>query len=219
MTDKSLDKMEIKKISKGVKRIHHIGVCKKIGMTRIFNQEGKSIPVTALEWTPAYVLKVDNKKQTLLIAYNPKNRPAKPILGQIKKAGISEKLSQIREFKTYPDAKFKTGEKLNIKQFKIKDKITSISITKGKGFTGVIKRHGFSRGPESHGSHHHRAPGSIGSMYPQRVIAGRKMPGQSGGTKITIKNLKIEDINEEKQILLIHGSIAGPNQTQVLIFN
>jgi len=91
--------------------------------------------------------------------------------------------------------------------------------SKGKGFTGVIKRYGFSRGPETHGSHHHRSTGSIGGAYPQRVIKGRKMPGRMGGTFTTVKNLKVFDVDKEQGIILVAGAIPGAKKSLIKVIS
>lgn len=109
------------------------------------------------------------------------------------------------------------GKKIAANEFAPGDQIETVGISKGKGFAGTIKRHGFSRGPKTHGSHNIRQPGSIGSSYPQRVVKGKKMPGRLGGKQVTVKGLKIVDIDPEEQLMLVTGSVPGPKKGWVKI--
>jgi len=130
------------------------------------------------------------------------------------------KLKTLREFRVddIDEIKdIKIGDEITLANFKESDEIEVSGISKGKGFSGVIKRHNFSRGPETHGSDHHRHPGSIGSMFPQKVIKGRKMPGHMGFEKVTVKGLKIIKIIPETNILMLKGAIPGPNKSVIEI--
>lgn len=200
------------------KYITNLAVAKKLGMTRIFDKKGKSLPVTVLEKIEAQVVKSDDTSGRVEIAYLPKKKTNQPTIGRLKQNNLPDNLSQFIGFKLKEGAKYAPGDKLSLEQFKPDDRISVISRSRGKGFQGVIKRHGFSRGPETHGSHHHRAPGSIGSMFPQRVIKGKKMPGRLGARTTTIKKLIIADIDLEKNLLIVKGSIAGPNRSIVFIY-
>ncbi len=187
------------------------GLYKKLGMTRIFSDKGVAISATVLELDKATIVK--KTKIGALVAYAPKNKIKKTIAGQIKP--LVEKFSKVIEIKTVENVE--PGKALTI-DFEIGSKVNAVSVGKGKGFQGVIKRHGFSRGPETHGSHHHRAPGAIGSAFPQRVVKGKKMPGQMGGNRNTIKNLQVVDVDEDKKLIVVKGSIAGPNRSQVMLY-
>jgi large subunit ribosomal protein L3 len=200
------------------KRVSQIGFFKKLGMSRIFDKKNQSIPVTILEIAPAYVLGLDEKENRAEIAYYPKKRIGQATQKRLKEAKIPPLFAKTLICPVDDKFSLKPGDQLKINQFKVGDKITVVSQSKGKGFSGVIKRHRFSRGPETHGSHHHRSPGSIGSMFPQRVIAGKKMPGHMGSNRVTIKNLVIRDIDEEKKLLVVAGSVAGPNRGKVMVF-
>ena len=112
---------------------------------------------------------------------------------------------------------FKVGDEIKVDAFTEGDTVRVTGTSKGKGFAGVIKRHNFSRGPMSHGSHHHRKPGSIGSAYPQHVFRGTKLPGRMGGVKVTTKGLKVMSIDVETNMIAIKGSIPGPNKSLVFI--
>lgn len=178
---------------------------RKIGMTRVFDEEGRNFAVTKIAALPTVVSQVKNKdtdgyKSVQISAY---------------KDSAKKKVVKIAEFKVNNPGSYKKGEEITPKQFKKNDVVSIIGIAKGKGFSGTIKRHGFSRGPMSHGSNNHRQPGSIGGGYPQRVVLGRKMAGRMGGEQVTVKNLRIVDIEDE--ILLIAGSIPGPNKAIVKI--
>lgn len=113
--------------------------------------------------------------------------------------------------------KHKVGEQYSVSVFSKGEKVNVSGTSKGKGFQGVIKRHGFSRGPESHGSDHHREPGSIGGGYPQRVLRGQKLPGRMGHSKVTVKNLVVEKIDPEEDVIYLRGAVPGPNKSTVLI--
>jgi large subunit ribosomal protein L3 len=177
---------------------------KKIGMSQIF-KDGKVIPVTIIEAGPCVVLDI-------------KKNPLRLVLGfeEIKKAKKIKKtkppFKYIREFRVQEELikDIKVGDKINVSFFKEGDKVNISGISKGKGFQGVVKRHGFSGGPKSHGQQDRlRHPGSIGPSYPQRVFKGRKMAGRMGNKRVTVKNLKIVDIDPENNLLALKGSVPG----------
>ena len=179
-------------------------VGKKIGMTRVFGKKGQVCPVTVIQSKPTEVAEViENEKS----GYD-----------AVKVKIISKKKSKFCEFRSGKKiAGFKKGDKVEVSQFQVSDKINAIGKSKGKGFTGAIKRHGFSRGPETHGSDHHRRVGSIGSMFPQHVLKGQKMPGRMGGERVTVKNLEVVDIDKENNLLIVAGAVPGPNGGEVKI--
>ena len=187
------------------------GFYKKLGMTRFFNEKGITLSATVLELDKATIVKKTNTGA--LVAYAPKNKINKIIAGQIKP--IKEKFSKIIEIQSQEN--LEAGKTLSI-DFEKGSKVNAMSVSKGKGFQGVIKRHSFSRGPETHGSQHHRAPGSIGSAFPQRVVKGKKMPGQMGGHRNTTKGLLVIDADIEKNLIVVKGSVAGPNKTRVMLY-
>ena len=120
----------------------------------------------------------------------------------------------MREFQiNEDDKKIEVGKELTVDLFKDITHVHVSGISKGKGFAGVIKRHGFSRGPETHGSDHHRAPGSIGSMYPQHTLKGRRLPGHMGNERITVQNLKVISIDSKQGLLMVKGAVPGANGT------
>jgi len=191
----------------------------KLGMSQIFDKEGKPVPVTVVKAGPCYITDIktlkDDGYEAVQLGFGQTKRLKKPEEGRFKKAKIKEKLKYFREFKIEDIEALKTlklGEKIEASVFQEGDKVMVSGISKGKGFAGVIKRHGFSRGPETHGSDHHRQPGSIGSMFPQRVIKGRKMPGHMGAERVTVKGLKVVKVLPETDTLLIKGAIPGPKK-------
>lgn len=193
---------------------------KKLGMTRSF-AEGKSVTLTLVEIVPNIVIatrKSDKDGYTAVVVgagVSRKNKKSKPLSGQVKNSDSVPAI--VREVRTDEIDNVKSGDKLDINQFAKGDivKITGTSL--GKGFAGAIKRHGFHRGPETHGSDHHRATGSIGGGYPQRVVKGRKMPGHLGNKTRTQSNIEVFDIVKEDNLIALVGSIPGPKNGWVTI--
>lgn len=192
-----------------------LGFAKKIGMTRIF-VDGKSVPVTALEFGKNYVLqrKTEDKEgyNSIQIASVKKSRGTKPIKQHVKKyIDLETEFQHISEFR---DVTFPEGKKvIDINDFTQDDVLDITGIVLGRGFAGVVKRHGFHGQPASHGHDHERAPGSIGSRWPQRVVKGRKMAGRMGGNTITLKKVKIIAIDNENNLIFVRGSLPGSNSS------
>jgi large subunit ribosomal protein L3 len=138
--------------------------------------------------------------------------------GHFEKHGSKSGFRYLREFRLDGPGEHETGQEITLEQFAIGDKVHVIGTSKGCGFSGTIKRWNFHRGPMSHGSMSHRAPGSIGaSAYPSRVVKGKKLPGQMGNARVTTKNLEVVDVRPEENLLLIRGAVPGPRQGLVLI--
>ena len=198
---------------------------KKIGMTRVYNENGQAIGVTAIEVGPCAILqiKTDGKEgyNALKIGFGSKleKRMTKPDIGQCKAAGKGG-FYQIKEFKVIDPDQYQVGQVLAIEDlFKIGDLVDVAGVSKGKGFQGVIKRHGFKGGGSGHGSMFHRAPGSIGcSAWPSRVVKGKKMPGHMGTDRVNKKNVTILDIRSDENIVVVKGSVPGANQGILEIF-
>ncbi len=191
---------------------------KKIGMTRVYNKAHEAVPVTVVLAQPNIVTQVKTTQTDGYDAFQfgagDNNRHlSKSVLGHTKKADVKPKL--IKEYRGNVDAK--VGARLDVSQFKADDLVSVTGVSKGKGFAGVIKRHGFHRGPETHGSDHHRAPGAIGSQQPQRVIKGKKMPGHMGNVKVTIIKVKVVDVIAKDNLILLKGAIPGPNKSWLVI--
>lgn len=180
----------------------------KIGMSRIFDQDGKMIPVTLLQLKKAEIIRVKTKDSK-----DGYNSCVVGIISDNKKAK-----NNIVEFRIDNPQDYKVGDAIDINQFSEKDLITVESKTKGKGFAGTIKRHGFHRGPVTHGSHNIRKPGSIGGGYPQRVVPGKKMAGRMGGQNSTIKNLEIVSVDTKDDVIMVAGSVSGSNNSTVKVY-
>lgn len=163
---------------------------KKVGMKRIFDSEGNTKAASIISMLPSYVVR---EKSVSPDGYEALVLSAKDGKREIVFESDSSDKSAFGE--TIP---LESGDVVNVQ-----------SMSKGKGFSGVIKRHGFSRGPQTHGSDHHRKPGSIGSMYPQRVVKGRKMPGRLGGITATVRNLMVVDVDQKDRLLVVSGAIPG----------
>ena len=189
---------------------------KKIGMTQIYDQVGRVIPVTVLEAGPCVVTHIKTADrdgydavQMGLVENKPPRNVSKPEQGHLGKNGIAP-LRHLREFKLKIQDDVNVGDQVKVTLFEKSELLTITGTSKGKGFQGVIKRHGFSGGRMTHGSHFKRAPGSIGQCAtPSRVFPGKKMPGQMGARKVTVKNLEVVDIIEDKNLLLVKGAVPG----------
>ncbi len=188
---------------------------KKIGMTQIFDEKGNVIPVTVIEAAGNIVAQV---KTTETDGYNAiqlgygevkANRINKPEAGHFAKAKI-ENRKHLREFRTDDVANYKVGDEVKVDIFATGDRVDVQGTSKGKGFQGVIKRHGQSRGPMTHGSMYHRRPGSMGQRStPGRVFKGKKLPGHMGRVTVTIQNLDVVKVDTDKNVILVKGSVPG----------
>ncbi len=198
---------------------------RKVGMTRVYNEHGRSIPVTVIEAGPCTILQ---KKTIAKEGYNAiqvgflekkESRINKPQSGHFKRSG-GKGFYYVREFRVTDPESFDLGQQVTITDIlKVGDKIDISGKVKGRGYQGVMKRYGFAGGKASHGSGFHRAPGSIGcSAYPGRVIKGKKLPGQMGNNLVTQKNLTIVDIRNEDNILLVEGAVPGAKNGLLSIF-
>ena len=188
---------------------------KKIGMTNVFSADGRLIPVTVVQAGPCVVTQVKTKDRdgynALQLGFDEKKveKLNKPIVGHLKKS-TDKGFRVLKEFRTDDPEEIESGTTLSIDMFSVGDKVNISGISKGRGFQGTIKRHGFSRGPETHGNRNHRKPGSIGnSAWPAKVIKGKKMPGHMGTDRETVKNLTIVDIKHEENLLLVKGPVPG----------
>jgi large subunit ribosomal protein L3 len=197
---------------------------KKVGSTQIFNSAGVATFVTAIEAEPCTVIQV---KDTVIDGYNAltvgfgvvkEKKLVKPLKGIFIKANLPARkyLKEIRVDNF--DKEYKPGDQIDIQIFKVGDKVKISGLNKGKGFSGVIKRHGFHRGPMTHGSHSIRKPGSIGMCAtPSKVHKGKKMPGRMGGKKITLPPTEIIDIIQDQNLILVRGSVPGPSGNLVFV--
>lgn len=188
---------------------------KKIGMTQIFNEEGKVIPVTVIEAGPCVVSQVKTEEtdgyNSIQLGFGAikESKINKPERGHFTKANIAP-ARYLREFRVDSIEDVKVGDELKADIFMAGDKIDIQGTSKGKGFQGVIKRHGQHRGPMGHGSMYHRRPGSMGSTStPGRVFKGKKLPGHMGAETVTIQNLEVIKVDLDKNIILVKGSVPG----------
>lgn len=193
---------------------------KKLGMTQVYTEDGKALPVTVVEAGPCCVVQVktlenDGYEAVKLGFLEIKEKKLKkPEAGVFKKAGVKP----YRILKEFPIGGLQVGEFVTVEKFEKGDIVSVSGVSKGKGFQGVMKRHHFSGGPGSHGSTFNRAPGSIGaSSYPSRVWKNQGMPGHMGSERVTVKNLEIVDIRADQNLLLIKGAVPGSIGTLIAI--
>ena len=197
---------------------------KKIGMTSVFSADGKNVPCNVIEAGPCVVTQVKTSKvdgyEALQLGFQEKKEKhtTKPLMGHFKRAGVTPK-RHLAEFKDF-DQVFNLGDTINVSLFSDEDFVDVIGTSKGKGFQGVVKRHGFGGvGQSTHGQHNRaRKPGSIGACsYPAKVFKGMRMGGQLGGDRVTVQNLKVLKVIEEHNLLLIKGSVPGCKGSIVII--
>lgn len=194
---------------------------RKLGMTQIFTEDGASIPVTVIEMEPSVVIQ---KKTVETDGYDAvqlgygrvkQKNVTKPLQGHLLKAGKGL-FRYLREFRVSPEG-YEPGQELAADMFAIGDYVDVVGVSKGKGFAGVIKRHGFGGGRATHGSMFHRAPGSIGaSAYPSRVFKGSRLPGHMGDCRKTVQNLLVMDVRPDRNVILVKGAVPG-GKTGVLL--
>ncbi len=196
---------------------------RKLGMTRIFQEDGTAVPVTVIEAGPCVVTQVRTTENdgygAVQLGFERVRRKSltMPVLGQYKKAGVTPR-RKLTEFRVEDPGKYEVGQELRADVFEPGDVVDVTGWSKGRGFQGVIKRHGFSGGRKTHGSRSHRIPGSIGqSATPARVWKGRKLPGQMGNERVTLKRLSIVEVDGDKNLLLIKGAVPGAANGFVLV--
>ena len=186
---------------------------KKEKTTRVFTKTGDMVAVTAIEVPPCKITQIKDKERhgynAIQVAVGEvKKNPNNPIKGHFKKSGVTP-TKILKEIRVEDLNEFKLGQDLKVDIFKEGDKVDVVGVSKGKGFAGVIKRHNFAGGPQTHGSRFHRSVGSIGSRKPRRVFKGKRMPGRLGGERVTVQNLEIEKIIPDQNLLLVKGAVPG----------
>jgi len=197
---------------------------RKLGMTQIFSDDGVVHPVTVIQAGPCLVVqrKTGGREgydaiQVGLVEERPMRKVSQPMSGHFQKAGVAP-MRRLMEFPVAADDEVKAGDQLKVDIFAADEYVDVIGTSKGKGFQGVIKRHGFGGGKATHGSMFHRAPGSIGqASYPSRVFPGTRLPGRMGARRITGKNLQVVKVDAENNLLYIRGSVPGPNNGYVAV--
>jgi large subunit ribosomal protein L3 len=198
---------------------------KKVGMTRVYDEVGQAVPVTVIEAGPCKVLQVKTEAtdgySAIQVGFGDKkaSRVNKAISGHLKKSN-SDGYYFIREFRVADISAYEVGQEVSLDAVvKVGDKVDVQGTSKGRGFQGVIKRHGFSGGGSGHGSMFHRAPGSIGcSAYPARVVKGKKMPGRMGNDTVLRKNVVVIDVRSEENVVLLKGPLPGAKNGLLKIF-
>ena len=198
-------------------------IAQKIGMTQVFSETGNLIPVTVLEAGPCVVVQkktVENDGYSAIqVGFGTKkeSRVNKPEAGHLAKAGLTT-VKVLKEFKLEDAANFEVGAEIKADVFAAGERVDVSGVSKGKGYAGVIKRHGFHRGPETHGSKSHRVTGSMSSATtPGRVKKGKRMAGQMGNVNVTVQNLEIVSADAEKNLILIKGAVPGPKGSILVI--
>lgn len=196
---------------------------KKVGMTQLFDEQGEAVPVTVIEAGPCYVTQVRTAERDTYDAVQLGFDEVKPQRlsggekGHLLRSGLPM-LRHLREFRVI-DAEVVGGQRILVDVFEPGDRVDVIGYSKGRGFSGVVKRYGFAGGPKTHGqSDRQRAPGSIGACaYPGRVWKGQRMPGRMGGKRISAQNLRVELVDAERNLLAVRGSVPGPKGGMVMI--
>ncbi|MBI4682309.1 MAG: 50S ribosomal protein L3 [Nitrospirae bacterium] len=194
---------------------------KKLGMTQVFTEDGRLIPVTVIEAGPVKVLQKKGKDKdgydALQIGFDiirKEKNVTKPMKGHFKKVSSP----MYRLLKEIEMEGFNAGDDINVDIFSKGEKVSVTGTSKGKGFQGVMKRHNYNGGPGSHGSMFNRAPGSMGaSSYPSRVWKNKKLPGHMGDERVTVKNIEIFDVRKEQNIMLVKGAVPGANGGYLII--
>ncbi len=188
---------------------------KKIGMTRIFTEEGRSVAVTVLECQPSTIIQVKTAEKdgynAIVVGFDAYKRPSK-----------NKKYKTVKEFRVDSTETYAIGDSVSVESLCKEGDIKSVKLTgnaRGFGFQGVIKRYNFSRGPETHGSHHHREPGSIGACaMPGRVAKGKKLPGRMGNQQVTKRNVPVVVVDKQKHLIAVKGSVPGAFNSVIQLF-
>lgn len=195
---------------------------RKIGMTQVFAENGNLIPVTVIAAADNVVLQKKTTEvdgyEAVQVGFETKREKVsnKPEKGHATKANTAPKRF-VKEFRGEGLAAYEVGQEVKVEIFAAGEIVDVTGISKGKGFQGVIKRHGQSRGPMAHGSRYHRRPGSMGPVAPNRVFKGKKLAGRMGGEQVTVQNLEIVKVDVERNLLLVKGNVPGPNRGLVQV--
>jgi large subunit ribosomal protein L3 len=192
-------------------------------MTRIFGDDGSVVPVSVIEATPNTITRIRDAAKdgytALQLGAGTARRATKPVAGQFKH--LDKELQRprtVREVRVDSTDDYEIGQQLGVDLFEAGELVDVIGVSKGHGFTGVIARHNFRRGPKSHGSDHHRAPGSVGAgTYPGRVWKGTRMAGHMGNEQVTVKKLKVVKIDPERNLILVKGAVPGARNGLLLV--
>jgi large subunit ribosomal protein L3 len=196
---------------------------KKLGMTQIFEESGNLIPVSVIQAGPCPIVQVKTPDKdgysAIQIGFGDirEKRVSKPLKGHFKRGGVTPR-RVLKEVRVDDANQYKIGDSVGADIFEGTEKVHVLGVSKGRGFAGTIKRHGFSRGPETHGSHDHRQMGSVGQCaWPARIFKGKKMPGRMGGKNSKVKNLKLVQVDTENNLLNVRGAIPGAVESYVFV--
>ncbi len=197
---------------------------KKIGMTRVFNEEGVAVPVTVVEAGPCPVIQVKTPEtdgyEAIQVGFGSRKakRAKKARLGHVAKAGLDTAPAILREFAPDDGQDYQLGQSLTVEIFETGESVKVTGTSKGRGFQGVMKRYGFAGRPASHGHPGSRTPGSMGpGTDPSRVIKGKKLPGQMGSVRKTIRNIEVIKVDPERNLLFLKGGVPGSRNSYLLI--
>jgi large subunit ribosomal protein L3 len=197
---------------------------RKLGMTQLFDDAGAAVPVTVVEAGPCPVVQVKTPETDgysavqLGFGARKERRATRPERGHAAKAGLDYTPRVLREFRADSTEGMAPGQQLTVEQFEVGERVKVVGTTKGRGFQGVVKRHGFTGRPATHGHPKARNPGTLGpGTNPSRVIKGKKMPGQMGGTRQTVRNLRVERVDAERNLIFLRGAVPGSRHSLVVI--
>jgi len=197
---------------------------RKVGMTRIFDADGVQVPVTVIEAGPCPVVQVKSlgsnggRAMQLGLGVKKAARAPKAEVGHAAKAGLQAAPGILRDFRVSENEEIEVGQQLTVQQFEAGDRVKVTGQSKGRGFQGVVKRHGFTGRPGGHGHPLERNPGSIGpGTNPSRVIKGKKLPGRMGGTRTSVRNIQVVRVDSERNLLFVKGGVPGARDGYVLI--
>jgi large subunit ribosomal protein L3 len=196
---------------------------RKLGMTRLFADDGSVVPVSVIEAAPNTVARIRTVEKdgyaALQLGSGTARRSTKPVAGQFKHLPKDQQHPKdVREVRVDDVEGFEVGQQIGVDLFEAGELVDVVGVSKGHGFTGVIARHHFRRGPKSHGSDHHRAPGSIGAgTYPGRVWKGTRMPGHMGDERVTVKKLTVVKVDTERNLILVRGAVPGARNGLLLV--
>ncbi len=193
----------------------------KIGMTQIISEDGRAVPVTLIQAGPLTVTQVKSVEtdgyNAVQVAYGEGKNLSKAVAGHVKSAGVTPK--HIREFRVDElPADLKVGDTIDVTKFELGDMVDATGTSKGKGFAGTVKRHNFNTSKSTHGGNGYvRKPGSIGSMYPQKVFKGKRMAGRMGAERVTVKNLEVAYVDASNNLIGLKGAVPGPKKGLIVI--
>ena len=192
----------------------------KIGMTQIISDDGRAVPVTLIQAGPVTVTQVKSVESdgynAVQVAFGEGKNLSKAVAGHVSSAKVTPK--HIREIRVDTLPEIKVGDAIDVSQFTLGDVVDATGISKGKGFAGTVKRHNFNTSKKTHGGNGNvRKPGSIGSMYPQKIFKGKRMAGRMGHDRVTVKNLTVAYVDVTNNLIGLKGAVPGPNKGLVVI--